>query len=125
MKTRTAAILTLLAAGTLFAGCSAKPPPPAPFVSPAPYLGLNCEQLAAASAEIESQRVETAAALVEAQAEDCRVTFGDFLLWGVLAWVANDDAVCRELETEALRLQAIGEAIRVAGAEQGCMLDSR
>lgn len=104
----------------LAVGCSSKAPPQAPFVSHMPYLGLECDQLQDALRENNEKLGETSVALAEAQREECDVSVGDVLLWGALAGATNDDSVCRELETEVLRLRATAEAIEKAETEKGC-----
>jgi len=111
----------LVALPMLAAGCSSKKPPPqAPFVSHMPYLGLECDQLQDALRENNEQIGEVSLTLAEAQREECDVSVGDVLIWGVFAGATNDDDVCRELETEILRLRATAEAIEKAEAEKGC-----
>ena len=104
----------------LAAGCSSKKAlPQAPFVSHMPYLGLEFEQLEEALRENNEKLGETSVALAEAQREECDVSVGDVLLWGALAGATNDDSVCRELETEVLRLRATADAIEGAESEKG------
>ena len=104
----------------LAVGCSSKARPEAPFVSHMPYMGLECEQLTEALRENNEQLGETSVALAEAQREECDVSVGDVLMWGVFASATNDDDVCRELEIEVLRLRATAEAIEKAETEKGC-----
>lgn len=110
----------ILALPMLAAGCSSKAPPQAPFVSHMPYLGLECDQLQDAIRENNEQIGEASVALAEAQREECDVSVGDVLIWGVFAGATNDDDVCRELETEILRLRATADAIEKAETEKGC-----
>ena len=106
--------------GLTLSGCSSKAPPQAPFVSHMPYMGLECGQLGEALRENNEQLGETSLALAEAQREECDVSVGDVLIWGVFAGATNDDDVCRELETEILRLPATADAIKKAESEKSC-----
>ena len=103
-----------------WAACSSKPPPQAPFVSHIPYLGLECGQLEEAEKENITKLGDATTAFAEAQREECDVSAGDILIWGVFAGAVNDDDVCRELETEILRLQATSDAIIKAQEENEC-----